>query len=209
MDHDDGDPRGRWVWIAIGCGGLALSLLCVAPPVIWLLRSDPPEGADAPRAPIAPAPPTSPSPPVAPRPPVAPPAPPLAPLPPPPSPAITSPRRVTATVEAATGVPGLRAGSECSFDVTHGDRPDGTFWCNAQVRCAGRLLYGGPSAGFFECTLYERPERHVVGEDPSTTSQDGDAAMRLDTLAGRLTVRDDPRGRLGAFTVRARVTGVQ
>jgi hypothetical protein len=116
---------------------------------------------------------------------------------------------VSAIVEQATGVPGLRAGTTCLFDVTRSDRPDGTFWCNAQVSCGGQLLYGGPGAGFFECTLYEQPERHVVGDDPDTTSADSDAAMHLDTLRNQLTVRDDASGRLGAFSVRARVTAVR
>lgn len=209
MERED-DPRRAWVWIAIGCGGLALSVLCILPPALWLGMSDEPEAPS-----VAPAPPIAP-----PAPPIAPPAPPLPPspsLPPPPSPSLppppsvgtTSPRRVSAIVEQVSGVPGLRSGSTCLFDVNRFDRPDGTFWCNAQVSCGGQLLYGGAGAGYFECTLYEQPERHVVGDDPDTTSADSDAAMRLDTLRGQLTVRDDASGRLGAFSVRARVTSIR
>lgn len=208
-----GDPRGAWVWIAIGCGGLALSLLCILPPALWLGLSDEPDVAGSPS--VSPPSPQVAPPPVAPVPPIAPapfpsmPPPPSPSLPPPPTTGTTSARRVSAIVEQVSGVPGLRHGSTCLFDVTRVDRDDGTFWCNAQVSCGGQLLYGGVDAGFFECTLYEQPERHVVGDDPDTTSADRDAAMHLDTLRSQLTVRDDASGRLGAFSVRARVTSIR
>jgi hypothetical protein len=186
------DRRGTWVWIAVGCGGLLLSLLCIVPPVVWVIaHDDEPEVADVPAPTPLPTPAPDPL------------------LPPAPSPGVTSPRHIEAVVEESTGLSAVSVGSTCSFDVTRQDRPDGTFWCNAQVRCAGQLLYGGPSAGFFDCTLYEQPERHVVGEDPNTTSTDRDAAMRLDTLSSVLTVRDDASGQLGAFSLRARVTSVR
>jgi hypothetical protein len=190
------DERGTWAKIAIGCGSLALLGLCVTPPMLWLAANadsgdDVAEGDPDPDAPVL----SDPTP--------------LPPLPPPQAGA----RRVSAVVEEVTGsVPGVRAGTRCEFDVTREDRDDGTFWCNAQIRCGNQLLYGGQTrgrrSGFFDCTLYEQPERHVVGEDRDTTGQDADPAMRLDTLRGTLTIRDDARGRLGEFTVRARVTGV-
>jgi len=127
----------------------------------------------------------------------------------PPPPGTEPGRRIVARVQTVVGNPGrVTAGSTCDFRVTRHDRPDGTFWCNAQVSCGGTLLYGGPGAGFFDCTLYEQPQRHVVGEDPNTSATDRDAAMRLDTLRAELEVRDDASGRLGAFTVRAQVTSV-
>ncbi len=199
------DPRGAWVWIAVGCGGLLLSLMCLVPPLAWFtLRSE-----------SVPAPGPPPSDPTATPTPSAPTPGPSVPLPPPPGPVappITggeAPRHIEAVVEEVSGLDDVSVGDTCSFDVTRHDRPDRTFWCNAQVRCGGQLLYGGAGAGFFDCTLYEQPERHVVGEDPRTTSQDGDAAMRLDTLRSTLTVRDDPRGRLGAFSLRGRVTSMR
>lgn len=207
MDRGGDDPRGPWVWIAIGCGGLALSALCLVPPVLWLASDAAGEDASPPLV-VEPGPPRAPSPPMPPLPPP-PPSPSLPPLPAPPSPGFTSPRRVEAVVESSTGLASVRAGSACAFDVTRHDRPDGTFWCNAQVICAGQLLYGGPNAGFFSCTLYEQPERHVVGEDASMTREDGDAAMRLDTLRRVLTVRDDSSGPRGAFNLRARVTSIR
>lgn len=175
--------------MAVGCGGFLLSVLCIVPPVLWLAKPETVE----PSLEVLPAPsePSDPS------------------LLPPRPPDVRRPHRVTARIEEVRGVPGLRRGATCSFDVTRHPRPDGTFWCNAQVTCGGQLVYGGTGAGYFECTLYDQPERHVVGEDPGTTSEDGDAAMRLDTLREELTVRDDARGRLGELTLRARVTRVR
>ena len=114
-----------------------------------------------------------------------------------------------ATVTRVSGVRSVSTGTQCSFDVTREDRPDGTFWCNAQVRCGTTLLYGGAGAGYFDCTLYEQPERHVLGEDPNTSATDRDAAMRIDTLSGELTVRDDASGPLGQFEVVARIDSVR
>lgn len=207
MDGSEGDdPRRTWVWIAIGCGGLALSALCLVPPILWLATEDEGEVADPPVV-VEPSPSPQPGPTPLPAPLPSPSPGPV--LPPPPSAGFTSPRRVEAVVESVTGLATVRAGSTCAFDVTRDDRPDGTFWCNAQVMCGGQLLYGGPNAGFFSCTLYEQPERHVVGEDASMTREDGNAAMRLDTLRRVLSVRDDSNGPRGAFNLRARVTSVQ
>ncbi len=189
------DERGFWVWTAIGCGALVLVGTCVVPPIVYLVATseESPEGPIAPRpAPLDPT------------------APPVAPLPSVPG---TDARRVTAVVEDVSGtIPGVRAGTHCAFDVVRTERPDGTFQCNAQIACGGQLLYGGRAPGgwygAFECTLYSQPERHVVGIDQDTTSADGDAAMQLDTLRGTMTITDDGRGRLGQFSLRARVTGV-
>lgn len=206
---DTKDDGAVWRWVAVGCGGLVLLTLCLISPLaaFWLLRSEPaPDSVyePAPREDVPPAP--------TPRP--LPPSPSPSPLPsprPPPPPGTPSepPRQITATVEEAEGLVGIAAGTECRFPVTREPRPDGTFWCNAQVSCGSQLLYGGPNAGYFDCTLYEGSERHVVGEDANTTAVDQDAAMRLDTLRHELTVRDDARGRLGAFTLRARVTAIE
>ncbi len=209
------DERGPWRWVVIGCGALFLGGLCLVPAVAtWLFferdavdeDAPPPVVSPAPTPPIAPAPP-SPTPP-SPTPPTPPsPTPPTPNVPPPP--ATEAPRHVEARGTESTGLGSVPVGATCSFDVTREALADGTFWCNAQVRCAGQLLYGGPSAGFFDCTLYEGAERHVVGEDANTTSVDRDSAMSLNTLTHTLVVRDDPTGNLGAFTVRAEVTSVR
>jgi hypothetical protein len=122
---------------------------------------------------------------------------------------VDAPRRVVATVTSVTGAAPVSPGSACDFAVSRAPRGDGTFWCNAQVTCGGQLLYGGPNAGFFDCTLYDQPTRHVVGGEGNTTQHDGDAAMQLDTLQGILTVTDDAMGRFGAFSVTAAVQSVQ
>ncbi|HJL16683.1 MAG TPA: hypothetical protein RMH99_13555 [Sandaracinaceae bacterium LLY-WYZ-13_1] len=218
------DERTPWLWVWVGCGGFALMALCLVPAAAYfaLAADDAPEGRVAESAPPAPSAPgagspgagspgprpATPGPPMAPIPPGAPPSGGPGPAAPPPPGGSTSPRRITATVERSD-LRSVPAGASCRFDVRRAARPDGTFWCNAQVRCAGQLLYGGPRAGYFDCTLYERPHRHVVGEDFDTSSEDTDAAMRLDTLGHELVVRDDAAGRHGAFEVHARVTEVR
>lgn len=116
---------------------------------------------------------------------------------------------VRATVTAVEGSIGVDVGAECGFAVDRRDRSDGTFWCNAQIVCGGRLLYGGPEAGYFPCTLFEQPRRDVVGSDPQTHEDDRDAAMSIDTTTGALEIWDDASGELGRFRVRARVDSVE
>ena len=120
-----------------------------------------------------------------------------------------SPREVVATVERVT--PGAPAayGAECRFSVEGQAHPQLGYWCNAQIQCGGRLLYGGPSAGFFPCVLAPSPARDVAGEDASTSSQDRDAAMRIDTANRSLTIRDDSAGANGEYVVDARVVSVR
>lgn len=185
MERGD-DARRRWVWVAIGCGGFALSLLCLLPPALWIGASLTPT--DEPAQPQSGLRAVEPAPAI---------------------PGGLRPHRVRAEVERVEGLARLRRGATCEFDVIEERQADGSDWCNAQVQCGGLLLYGGPRAGYFKCSLFERPERHVVGEDSETTSQDFDGAMRLDTVRGELVVRDDPRGPHGAFVVRARVTDVR
>lgn len=197
--------RGPWLWVALGCGGFLLMGLCLVPAVAWVAfrgwaddrDREIMEAGPSRRDPAEPMPAPLPGPGLGPG------------MPAPPPMRAASPRHVTATVESASGLSSVAVGATCEFDVEQHDRGDGTFWCRAQVRCAGELLYGGPSAGYFDCTLYEQPHRHVVGEDRDTTRVDSDAAMRLNTLRNELEVRDDPSGRLGAFEVRARVTDVR
>jgi hypothetical protein len=120
-----------------------------------------------------------------------------------------SPRQVVAIIDDATmGAPASR-GAECRFTVEGRPEQQLGYWCNAQIVCGGQLLYGGPSAGFFPCTLSAPPNRHVSGSDAQTSSSDTDAAMTLDTATGTLTISDDQSGRFGAYQLRARVTSVQ
>lgn len=181
--------QGTAIWVLVGCLGLFFVLVCGGVGV-WVLFLRPDSGG----APLVDPGPT--------------PAPGSDPAPVP-APMAGSPRRVVATVTEVTGNGPVHVGDACEFDVARVDRGDGTFWCNAQVTCSGFLLYGGPTAGFFDCTLYDQPVRHVVGGETNTTSADGDAAMQLDTLQGTLLIRDDPRGRYGGYSLRARVDSVR
>ena len=114
-----------------------------------------------------------------------------------------------ATVTSVTGAAVVTTGQSCEFNVERRDRDDGTFWCNAQIVCGGHLLYGGPTAGFFPCTLYEGPPRHVAGADPTTTREDQDPAMTLSTVDGTLEIWDDASGPNGEFRVVAHVDSVE
>lgn len=118
-------------------------------------------------------------------------------------------RMVTATVEQVTGSRPVPIGSVCEFAVEKHAQQSGGYWCRSQIACNGRLLYGGPSSGYFPCTMFDPPRTDVVGQDPQTTSQDTDASMELDTLQGLLTIRDDVRGPYGAYQLTARVSQVR
>lgn len=119
------------------------------------------------------------------------------------------PREVRAEITRVEGNPGVSEGDKCTFLVERRARDENSFYCNAQVVCAGKLLYGGPNRGYFPCRLFESPRRDVIGTDPSTTSADQDAALYLDTRAGVMRVWDDARGALGAFKVEADVLSVR
>jgi len=118
-------------------------------------------------------------------------------------------RRVRATVTESSGLADVPVGASCQADVTRHDREDGTFWCNAQITCGARLVYGGADAGFFQCMLYEGARRDVVGSDAATSSEDRDAAMSLNSVGGTLEVWDDGTGSSGEFRLRARVDAVE
>jgi hypothetical protein len=179
------EERGAKVIYALaGCLGLGLVSLCAAGGIYAAMREGEPAIPPPPPLPTGPAP--------------------VAPLAGDPS-----AREIVAIIDSASGATALSAGAECRFPVTRRDRPEGGYWCNAQIQCGGRLLYGGGTQGFFPCTLADPPSRHVVGTDDQTTASDGDAAIRLDTTTGTLLVQDDARGPLGAYVLTARVTSVR
>jgi hypothetical protein len=121
-----------------------------------------------------------------------------------------APLQVRAEIVSARGKCGVSLGDKCEFLVERRARAEGSFYCNAQIVCGGRLLYGGPDRGYFACRLFEGgSRREVMGSDPSTTAADQDAALHLDTRAGVLRIWDDDRGSLGAFDVEADVLSVQ
>lgn len=206
------EPKNDNTWLLIGaaagCGLVMLLLVCGAAGALFFIgaRSAPPPVTTPIPVPVPPSPPSFPIP--IPPPPSLPPI--LPPLPPGTSGASdTAPRLVRATVSSVTGSPVASSGQACEFNVERRDRDDGTFWCNAQMVCGGHLLYGGPTAGFFPCTLYEGPPRHVVGNDPTTTREDQDPAMTLSTVDGTLEIWDDPSGPNGEFRLVAHVDSVE
>jgi hypothetical protein len=78
-----------------------------------------------------------------------------------------------------------------------------------QITCGSRLLYGGADAGYFPCVLYDGARRDVVGSDPSSTVEDRDAAMSLNTIGGSLEIHDDASGPNGAMRVLAHVDTIE
>ncbi len=128
----------------------------------------------------------------------------------PPPPVNYRPLTVSAVVTQST-TPRVTVGTRCVFPVTRHDRqgePTG-YWCRAEIRCGTELVYGGGTAGYFPCTVVDSAAASVVGGEAGTTTSDGDAAVQLNTPASRLTVSDDPSGRIGAYSIEARIESVR
>jgi hypothetical protein len=119
-----------------------------------------------------------------------------------------APRRVRIEVTRVKGDLGISPGAKCEFLVEKRPLKNGTFYCNAQITCGSKLLYGGQERGYFTCALYDLPRRDIVGSDPTTSASDHDAALHLDTQAGVLRVWDDEQGPNGKFEVEADVLSV-
>lgn len=118
------------------------------------------------------------------------------------------PRQVRAEVTHVRGNPVVRQGDKCEFLVERRLRERESFYCNAQVVCGGRLLFGGPDRGFFPCHL-DDAHRDVVGSDPNTTAADQDGAIHINTNEGVMRIWDDDHGPLGAFVVEAEILSVR
>ena len=197
MKHNE----SLWLGVGVGCALLLLCTLCIlGAGAAFLLRT---QNLTT----------TNPSQPVE-RPPFEPAAPSPPPIVGPAQPAIRNTpssdvRHVRATITEVTGLTDLAVGTACTADITRHDRENGTFWCNAQIRCGERLVYGGTDAGFFECVLYSGDQLDVVGHDQATSSIDNDGAISLNTIGGSLEVWDDAQAALGEFRIRAQTNGVQ
>jgi hypothetical protein len=93
-------------------------------------------------------------------------------------------------VVKAEGAAPAAAGARCELQVSPvpaaigGDIP---YNCRLSLRC-GALIYGGGSAGFGLCDVVSGVLRGAI--DPLAAAHDGDAAMVLDNLKGRLVVAD-------------------
>lgn len=187
-----------YILLAAGCGVLFLLSLCCVPgaafyayqtaeePEPVLVDWEPPvEPAQEPR-------------------PLGPPPAPVSPT----DPNVPAFRTVVVQITEAQGLSSPAVGSQCSFQVERRSRRDGTFWCHTAIVCGGRALFGNEQMGYFDCTLYEGAQRHVVGEDTETTAASRDPAFRIDTLNEQFEIRDDATGANGAFVLRGRVLGV-
>jgi hypothetical protein len=197
-----------WIGVGVGCSLLLLCGLCILGAAsVWWFRTASAMEVPPPPPYTAPPPWVPPTTPIAPptAPPLVGPATPLAPG----GTTGTDLRRVRATITESEGLADVAVGASCVADVTRHDHEDGTFWCNAQVTCGSRLLYGGADAGFFQCVLYDSPRRDVVGSDANTTAEDRDAAFSLNTVGGSLEIRDDASGTHGAMHVLAHVDAVE
>ena len=145
---------------------------------------------------------------------------PKAPLPiPPPGPAVpqipppSSSLQVMATIVSNTdSKPSV--GERCTFRVEEIANPDQVsgYWCHTRFRCGGRDIYGGPSNGYFPCTITRSSgtsRAEIVGQDSETTATDTDASFELNTVAGTLAIADDSTGALGTFKLVAKIDDVR
>ena len=181
----DANP-GKAIWILTGCLGISFVGIVLALGLVAFLRGD--DGQSSPDIGIGPERRVGPQP-------VDPPG--------------VRPIGIVATVVQAVGSAPVAVGTECRFQVERRTKDDGSYWCNSQIGCGGRLLYGGATAGFYPCNYVDGAARHVVGTDPETTSADGDARMEIDTYRSVLSIADDQAGAFGAYTLVARIVAVQ
>jgi WD40 repeat protein len=112
-------------------------------------------------------------------------------------------RQITAVVTSASGSGLLPIGEQCSFATTAQVDIEGTIMCNAQISCAKKTLYGGLTSGFFPCTF---EGLNVFGSDRKTSSSDGDPAILIDTRDKTLVIKDDAKGKQGAFDLKFKIT---
>lgn len=222
MYEGPGQPQqesNRNLYVLLGCAGMLVVGLCAATGYgVYIMTAVDPGYASPPVVP-APAPAPVQAPAAVPLPPGAnqPPGP---ALPPPPGPALPpppnmgmAPRVVEAEVSATSGSAPVGVGTTCTFSVERHSRsaPPG-YWCRTQIACGGQLLYGGPSAGYFECTLGAATGvgmPSIVGADTTTTAADTDAAMSIDTTSQTVSIRDDVAGQYGVYTVDLRILSVR
>jgi hypothetical protein len=122
------------------------------------------------------------------------------------------PLSVRAEVTRSNNAGVARQGDSCAFLVEQRRRDAQSYYCNAQVMCGGKLVYGGPDRGYFSCRFYQAEggqHGDVIGNDPTTTHEDRDSGLYLDTRAGVVRVWDDASGVHGAFELEAEVLSVQ
>jgi len=107
-------------------------------------------------------------------------------------------RTFTVEVAAAEGEAPARPTEMCTADVRAASVGGG---CRMMISCSGRVLYGERTSGYGSCTVPEGQPLEVLFEDDSTSDDDGDPAVRLDTTAGRLSLRDGAEGEAWSVTL--------
>jgi len=92
-----------------------------------------------------------------------------------------------ARVTSASGAAPVRVGDACRVELGFSDDP--LEGCRAIVRCGEQWIYGGPGAGFFDCTVDARGL--VRGDDPNASSDGGDPRLVVDRATHTLTISDE------------------
>lgn len=112
-------------------------------------------------------------------------------------------RSGVATVALASGnLPGVTAGSTCSYTQTAVDPAQYGFDCRWQVVCGGAIVYGDGDGGFNPCNDPSWPPGTLVS-DINTTAGDRDPSLVIN--AGGMMVRDDAQGARGEYQITATI----
>jgi len=186
-DADGGSKGNGIIWVAAGCGGLLLLLLCVATGFgVFMMRAK-----DSVMPQLDPMPGSGPQTPGE-------------------SPGTTFSVEVNATVTSVTGSRPVSPDGVCSFRVERHPRSSGGYWCRTQAMCGEKLLFGGPTAGYFQCEMTQDASgTRIVGGDPDTTSSDRDASFAINTDEGSVVIRDDGTSDNGEYSLVAHINSVQ
>ncbi|NOY94044.1 MAG: hypothetical protein GXP55_22910 [Deltaproteobacteria bacterium] len=199
MQDDPGRKGNGMIWVAVGCGGLLLLTLCVATGFGAYFVMD--RGSSSPMS--------SPMPQA--QQPTGPGSGPMMPSQGGGTPGATSSVEVTAAVTVVTGSRPVSEGAICSFRVERLPRSNGAgYWCRTQAVCGGKLLFGGPTAGYFNCRMTVgggAPE--ITGGDPDTSSADNDASFAIDTTESSVVLRDDATSQNGEYTLVAHINSLR
>jgi hypothetical protein len=112
-------------------------------------------------------------------------------------------RTGTATVQLVSGnLPGVSAGTQCTFTQTSADAAVTGFDCRWQVVCAGITVYGEGDGGFNPCSDPSWPPGTQVA-DMNTSANDRDPSLVINP--GGMMVRDDSAGTRGEYQITATV----
>lgn len=110
-------------------------------------------------------------------------------------------RSGTATVALVSGnLPGVSAGTTCTYTQSSVDAAQYGFDCRWQVVCGGVVVYGDGEGGYNPCNDPSWPPGTLVS-DINTSSSDRDPSLVIN--AGGMMVRDDAQGARGEYQITA------